>query len=116
MYAPKLVCLLPWDLGFFKILARQHFLLCMTYDPFSYLADAPVSFRINYGYGGVPSEHRRAHLSSGDTYQANSPIGLDSELLKRALKRPPKTPSEWSLERSPGVLALGHLRGQFPLL
>ena len=26
-----------WDLEFFKILARQNFPLCMTYDPFSYL-------------------------------------------------------------------------------
>ena len=37
---------------------------------------------------------RRVHLSTGHTYQPDSPIGLDLELLKRALKEPPKTPSE----------------------
>ena len=37
---------------------------------------------------------RRTHLSNGHTYQVDNPIGLDLELLKRALKEPPKTPLE----------------------
>ena len=56
---------------------------------------------------------RRVHLSSGHTYQVDSPIGLDLKLTSRALREPPKTPLGIIPERSPSVLALGHLRGQF---
>ena len=40
----------------------------------------------------VIDEAQGFHLSGGHTDQGDSPIGLDLELLKRALKEPPKTP------------------------
>ena len=47
------------------------------------------------------------------TYQLNSPMGLDLKLPKRTLKESLKEPLKVPLERSPSVLALGHLQGKF---
>ena len=53
----------------------------------------------------VDSKHRRSpitlrvHLSTGHTYQPDSPMGLDIKLLERALKEPPKDPLRMVPER-----------------